>query len=211
MVKDSLCPDAMATTDYIADVSARPENKQSKGNLKAAATTFEFFWTSARPEVWPALPEKDALYQFRAGLPTVGDAAEPEAKRARTENRTVFTEPDCSTDVEIERMSAQCASAEEKEYVLQSCRGGRAWAVIPEYLHSVVLDPFSSRIIASGWTCNEKKDHRWSFQAGKDQVANLVLFAAGGRLLVRTADRKVAEKVGDLYAQAWLSEYSDIQ
>jgi len=91
MIKDSLCPDAMATSAYIADVSARPENKLCKGNLKVAAETFCAFWKYTKLKVWPVLPENAALYQFRSGLPKVGDAAEPEAKRARTQSSTGFT------------------------------------------------------------------------------------------------------------------------
>jgi len=200
----------MATQDYVAGVKVRfaDWNKASSGCLLAAATTFKSFWNDSKPEVWPALPGNltaKQIAKYNPNLPgskPVADVAVPN-KRARTDSKTDSKIVlDASIDAEVEGMNP--ISESDKCYALRPCRGG--WVVLPEDVAQVVLDSFSSRIIASGWVCSEKADKCWAFNAGKGQVASLVMYANEGRLFVKHPDQAVAEKIADLYWGSWLSE-----
>lgn len=211
--KDAWSPDSMATNEYIAHVRQNyvAENKASSGSLFAAAASWQLFWQTSKPDEWPEIPSSVSAKRYECGLAqekgtelpktkaqTVKDGAEPPKKKARTASKTVL-DPDI--DAEVEGMSS--ISDTDNGYVLRSCSGG--WVVLPEDVDVVVLEGFSPRIVASGWACGEKTERRWTFNAGKDQVANLMLYANEGRLFVKHADQAVAQKVAELYWRSWLT------
>lgn len=117
----------------------------------------------------------------------------PEEKKAAPEKST--------TDTEVAGL--KLALQPDEDYGVVSASNGSAWVVLPADVDYIVLDKFTSCVEASGWSCSKRDSHCYTYKALASQVADLVLYADEGRLLVKSSKKEVAEKVGELYC-GWL-------
>mmetsp|Transcript_81630 Transcript_81630/g.141895 ORF Transcript_81630/g.141895 Transcript_81630/m.141895 type:complete len:263 (+) Transcript_81630:20-808(+) len=196
---------SMATEEYVEQVKEYPANKRCNNAWSASLKQYVEFWKSARPDPLPEVPEDLVkIYSCKAPAPKNGEdasgtstaeAGPPARKRAKAE-------PEESTDSEVAGITATLKP--DEEFRLISARCGKAWVIIPRDVDCVVLDKFSSRVEASGWSCSQRDDHRYTYRAAGSQVADLVLYSNEGRLLVKGSKKDVALKVADLYVYSWL-------
>lgn len=88
-----------------------------------------------------------------------------------------------------------------EDYLLEMCSGRAAWTVVPESISSIDLEAVTARIEAEGWTCTLRNRLCCTFSG----EANITLYPSG-KLLVKTADRAIAERIAIHHMTVWLAE-----
>lgn len=86
------------------------------------------------------------------------------------------------------------------EFLLEVCSGRAAWQVQPQEISTIDMAGVSKRIIESGWICTLENRLCFTFTGEVD----MTLFPSG-KLLVKTADKKTAEKIAEMHVNSWLS------
>ena len=117
-----------------------------------------------------------------------------------------------STDDELSAMPIPYEGSIASGYSLQTCRQGKAYVVLPTDVFRIGdVDKLSERMTAQGGYRTEKgSDQKRTFK-GLQGDPELVLYATGGRLLVRTERHAQAVAVAVLYIRKWLREDSALQ
>lgn len=112
------------------------------------------------------------------------------------------------TDAEVEQLSAT-ATAEDLERtdrledcLLRLCRAG--WVVLPDDVIWISPDILSQLIVSAGWVCTSQGKLRATFSG----EVGLVLYADAGKLVIRSKDRNVAERIALQYVHLWLCDES---
>ena len=85
-------------------------------------------------------------------------------------------------------------------YVLEVCSGGAAWQVEPHSTNDIDLEKIAKKIVSSGWKCTLENRLCYTFSG----EVNLTLFPSG-KLLVKTSDRNIANKIAKFHIDDWLS------
>ena len=88
-----------------------------------------------------------------------------------------------------------------EDYLLELCTTGTAWQVLPQHTgEGIDLLRVSARIESAGWSPRLRTRLCHLFRGEPD----LTLYPSG-RLLVKLADRDVAERVARTHVQEWLA------
>jgi len=85
-------------------------------------------------------------------------------------------------------------------FLLEMCSGKAAWTVIPEHTSSINLDDVSAIIEKEGWVCTLRNRLCCTF-SGK---ADVTLYPSG-KLLVKSDNRELAEKIANHHIHVWLA------
>ena len=88
----------------------------------------------------------------------------------------------------------------EDEFLLEMCSGRAAWTVIPNNVSSIDLEEITVRIENEGWVCTLRNRLCCTFTG----EADITLYPSG-KLLVKSGNRDVAEKIAKHHVQVWLS------
>ncbi len=89
----------------------------------------------------------------------------------------------------------------EEGFLLEMCSGRAAWTVLPENLDGIDLEMVTARIENEGWTCTLRNRLCCTFTG----EAEITLFPSG-KLLVKSGDREVAERIAIHHMRVWLAE-----
>ena len=89
----------------------------------------------------------------------------------------------------------------EEGYILEMCSGRAAWTVLPETLTGIDLEVVTARIEKDGWKCTLRNRLCCTFNGD----AEITLFPSG-KLLVKSGDRDVAERIALHHIGVWLAE-----
>lgn len=110
-----------------------------------------------------------------------------------------------NTDSEVDALASDDEAERCGGFRIRPFR--RSWLVLPEDVQLITLDLFNDRIESVGWKCTQRTSRRYDFEntSNSERVA-ISLYAARGRLLVRTRSRSVAYSVGDMYMDLLSSE-----
>ena len=87
----------------------------------------------------------------------------------------------------------------EDEFLLEMCSGRAAWTVIPNNITDIDLENVTKIIENEGWTCTLRNRLCCTF-TGK---ADITLYPSG-KLLVKSGDREIAEKIARHHVEVWL-------
>jgi len=109
--------------------------------------------------------------------------------------------PADDSDTEVARIAFGGASGTDS-YELRSCRRKAAWLILPEDVDHVELDKIGPRLEASGFKRQKQNAHRHDFSGDVD----LTMFSSAGKVLVRSNDRKIAERIATLLLDVWFAE-----
>ena len=114
-------------------------------------------------------------------------------------------------DSEVEAMEPGDVPSEGAApgYRLLECRGGAGWVVLPDDVVSVDLEAVGGRIERSGWVRAERREAKHVFDSEFEKLPPLHFYAGGGRLLVRSSHRPVAERIATVLVSDWLMEGAD--
>lgn len=140
----------------------------------------------------PALDEPLPAEQQNA------EAMQKDLKRSQGSSAPVEV-GDCDTDTEVSKITSTRALATDG-FELRSCRRGTAWAVLPQDVLCVDLEVLSNRMEASGFTQQAQAAHKYSFSGEVD----LTLYSCGGKLVVKSSERKTAARIATLFVDTWL-------
>ena len=88
----------------------------------------------------------------------------------------------------------------ENEFLLEMCSGRAAWTVIPNGISAIDLEGVTAKIESEGWTCTLKNRLCCTFTGD----AKITLYPSG-KLLVKSGDRDIAERIAKHHVQVWLS------
>lgn len=87
----------------------------------------------------------------------------------------------------------------EDEFLLEMCSGRAAWTVIPSSISEIDLEVVTAQIEGDGWICTLRNRLCCTFTG----EANITLYPSG-KLLVKSGDRDVAEKIARHHVEVWL-------
>lgn len=85
-------------------------------------------------------------------------------------------------------------------YLLEICSGRAAWQVQPDDIKEIELAAVAEKIISDGWECTLQNRLCYTFSGEVD----LTLFPSG-KLLVKSGDRDLVEKIAGLHISKWLN------
>ncbi len=88
----------------------------------------------------------------------------------------------------------------EDEFLLEMCSGRAAWTVIPNHITEIDLEIVTCIIENEGWTCTLRNRLCCTFTG----EADITLYPSG-KLLVKSGERDVAEKIARRHVEVWLS------
>ncbi len=84
-------------------------------------------------------------------------------------------------------------------FLLEMCSGRAAWQIQPATPITIGMEEVAERIVADGWSCTLRNRLCYTFAGDVD----LTLFPSG-KVLVKSADRGVAEGIAELLLNRWL-------
>jgi len=88
----------------------------------------------------------------------------------------------------------------EEGFLLEMCSGRAAWTVIPNDNLEIDLEIVSAQIEDEGWICTLRNRLCYTFTG----EANITLYPSG-KLLVKSGDRSIVEKIARQHVEIWLS------
>ncbi|MDP6900284.1 MAG: Sua5/YciO/YrdC/YwlC family protein, partial [Candidatus Thalassarchaeaceae archaeon] len=88
-------------------------------------------------------------------------------------------------------------------FLLEMCSGRAAWTVIPENISSINLESVTAKIEAEGWKCTLRNRLCCTFSGEAD-----VTLYPSGKLLVKSGERDVAQRIATRHIQVWLANES---
>tara|TARA_Y100000588_G_C13965314_1_gene800529 strand:- start:199 stop:447 length:249 start_codon:yes stop_codon:yes gene_type:complete len=80
------------------------------------------------------------------------------------------------------------------------CSGRAAWQINPLNEKAIVLSEIADKIVSAGWECTLVNRLCYTFSG----EVNLTLYPSG-KLLVKTNDKQLAEKIAIMHLEDWLS------
>ena len=84
---------------------------------------------------------------------------------------------------------------------MELCGNQASWQIVPEGITSINLEDVGAKIIASGFEVGVQSRMVWTFTGRAD----LPLYPSG-KLLVKTADKELAEEIATKHMSNWTRE-----
>ena len=81
---------------------------------------------------------------------------------------------------------------------MELCGNQASWQIVPDGIKSIDLEVVGSRITEAGFEAGVQSRMVWTFTG----TADLTLYPSG-KLLVKTADKGVAEEIARLHCSEW--------
>ena len=86
-------------------------------------------------------------------------------------------------------------------FAMELCGNQSSWQIVPDGITSIDLEHVGSRIIESGYEAGVQSRIVWTFTG----PADLTLYPSG-KLLVKTADKELAEEIASKHMSVWTRE-----
>ncbi|MAY05222.1 MAG: hypothetical protein CMB25_06475 [Euryarchaeota archaeon] len=86
-------------------------------------------------------------------------------------------------------------------FAMELCGNQASWQIVPDGVTSIDLDLVGERIIESGYEVGVQSRMVWTFTG----PADLTLYPSG-KLLVKTSDKELAEKIATEHITVWTHE-----
>ena len=86
-------------------------------------------------------------------------------------------------------------------FAMELCGNQSSWQIVPDGITSIDLEHVGSRIIESGYEVGVQSRMVWTFTG----PADLTLYPSG-KLLVKTADKELAEEIASKHMSVWTRE-----
>ncbi len=83
-------------------------------------------------------------------------------------------------------------------FAMELCGNQASWQIVPEGITAIDLDQVGARIIESGFEAGVQSRMVWTFTGSAD----LTLYPSG-KLLVKTADKGLAEQIAQQHMSEW--------
>ena len=81
---------------------------------------------------------------------------------------------------------------------MELCGNKASWQIVPDGVDSIDLEQVAMKIIEAGFEADVQSRMVWTFTGSAD----LTLYPSG-KLLVKTADKDVAEEIAQLHCSEW--------
>jgi hypothetical protein len=85
-----------------------------------------------------------------------------------------------------------------EDFAMELCGNQASWQIVLDGIDSIDLDAVGMKISAAGFEVGVQSRMVWTFTGSAD----LTLYPSG-RLLVKTADKNVAEDIARLHRSEW--------
>ncbi len=86
-------------------------------------------------------------------------------------------------------------------FAMELCGNQASWQIVPEGITSINLEHVGAKIVASGFEVGVQSRMVWTFTG----EADLTLYPSG-KLLVKTADKELAEEIANKHMTVWTRE-----
>ena len=83
-------------------------------------------------------------------------------------------------------------------FAMELCGNQASWQIVPDGVTSIDLEQVGARIGESGYEAGVQSRMVWTFTG----PADLTLYPSG-KLLVKTADKELAEKIANQHMSVW--------
>ena len=83
-------------------------------------------------------------------------------------------------------------------FAMELCGNKASWQIVPDGIESIDLEEVAMKITEAGFKAEVQSRMVWTFTGSAD----LTLYPSG-KLLVKTADKDVAEKIAHLHCSEW--------
>tara|TARA_B000000477_G_C6034988_1_gene203381 strand:- start:564 stop:833 length:270 start_codon:yes stop_codon:yes gene_type:complete len=83
-------------------------------------------------------------------------------------------------------------------FAMELCGNKASWQIVPDGIESIDLEEVAMKITEAGFEAEVQSRMVWTFTGSAD----LTLYPSG-KLLVKTADKDVAEKIAHLHCSEW--------
>ena len=83
-------------------------------------------------------------------------------------------------------------------FAMELCGNQASWQIVPDGIKSIDLEAVGSKITEAGFEVGVQSRMVWTFTG----TADLTLYPSG-KLLVKTADKEVAEEIALLHCSEW--------
>ena len=83
-------------------------------------------------------------------------------------------------------------------FAMELCGNQASWQIVPDGIKSIDLEAVGSKITEAGFEVGVQSRMVWTFTG----TADLTLYPSG-KLLVKTADKEVAEEIARLHCSEW--------
>ena len=83
-------------------------------------------------------------------------------------------------------------------FAMELCGNQASWQIVPDGIKSIDLEAVGSKITEAGFEVGVQSRMVWTFTG----TADLTLYPSG-KLLVKTADKEVAEEIAHLHCSEW--------
>ena len=83
-------------------------------------------------------------------------------------------------------------------FAMELCGNKASWQIVPDGIESIDLELVAMKITEAGFEAEVQSRMVWTFTGSAD----LTLYPSG-KLLVKTADKDVAEKIAHLHCSEW--------
>ena len=86
-------------------------------------------------------------------------------------------------------------------FAMELCGNQASWQIVPEGITSIDIEHVAAKIIESGFEVGVQSRIVWTFTG----TADLTLYPSG-KLLVKTADKELAEEIANKHMSVWTRE-----
>ena len=86
-------------------------------------------------------------------------------------------------------------------FAMELCGNQTSWQIVPEGITSIDIENVAAKIIESGFEVGVQSRIVWTFTG----TADLTLYPSG-KLLVKTADKELAEEIANMHMSVWTRE-----
>ena len=86
-------------------------------------------------------------------------------------------------------------------FAMELCGNQASWQIVPEGITSIDLEQVAAKIVESGFEAGVQSRMVWTFTGPVD----LTLYPSG-KLLVKTADKELAEEIANKHMSVWTRE-----
>jgi hypothetical protein len=86
-------------------------------------------------------------------------------------------------------------------FAMELCGNQASWQIVPEGITSIDLEQVAAKIVESGFEAGVQSRMVWTFTG----PADLTLYPSG-KLLVKTADKELAEEIANKHMSIWTRE-----
>ena len=83
-------------------------------------------------------------------------------------------------------------------FAMELCGNQASWQIVPDGVTSIDLEQVGARIVESGYEAGVQSRMVWTFTG----PADLTLYPSG-KLLVKTADKALAEEIANQHMSVW--------